>query len=201
MSPVASIRRSRRRVLGSPLGRAAVVLLPALVLVANLLIDVVRHAHPYPTVLLAGTLEEPAHLLTSALILAAAAGPARLLAHRGRTAIALVGSVALDVDHLPLYESNIGLAARSAPNTHSVMVVAAFLLAAAAWPRGRSVMTALAAGVALHLVRDLATGGGLTLVWPLSSAVFRVPYVLYALVLMGAAMVTTRRVHDELIRP
>jgi inner membrane protein len=48
-------------------------------------------------------------------------------------------------------------------------------------------------GVGLHLVRDLATGPGLRLLWPLSGRGSRAPYPPYAAAVLAAAAVASRR--------
>lgn len=129
---------------------------------------------PVPIV---GALDEPAHLITASLLLAAG------LPHRGRRLApwALAGSVLIDLDHLPFYiwgALTTGDAGR--PLTHSlataVVLTTAGLLTRRRW---RTAYLGLALGVLLHLVRDLGTGPGVPLWWPLSSASVLVPYWVY----------------------
>jgi inner membrane protein len=156
-------------------------------------LDAVRTARSWPVPVLAG-LDWPAHLTTAAHVLAAL--PRRLEPEVARWA--LVGSVAIDLDHIPLY-----LGFRSAitekggrPVTHSV-TTAAVLLAAAVPARGRArrVLTGLGIGALLHFVRDIGTGPGLPLLWPFRHGNVRVPYGAHlgALVLIAAVPALRRR--------
>jgi hypothetical protein len=129
--------------------------------------------------------DEPGHLATAAVVLLGLA-VTRLQA---RFLIpALVASVAIDLDHLPHllgFQALTGTLPR--PYTHSLGLVALLVLAAALWPRrgGRLVALGLAAGVSTHLLRDLSTGPGVPLLWPLSDGIARLDYGFYALTLTG----------------
>jgi inner membrane protein len=175
---------------GGPARRVALAALPlaALALVAGL--DAISDASD-PSLLLLGLLDEPAHLATAWLFLAA------FLPTRARALgpWALVGAVAIDVDHVPLYLWHALAAAPGArPVPHSLLTVAVLAGAAAvASPRLRSPLLGLALGVVLHLVRDLATGPGVPLLWPLGPAKVTVPYAAYLLVLAVVAVVAVVR--------
>jgi inner membrane protein len=136
-----------------------------------------------------GLLDEPAHLLT-AVVLLSAVPPAK-----GRVWWwALAGSVAIDLDHLPLYTfARQFSVAGGRPPTHSLATVIVLLAVAAAVRRMRRPLVGLAAGVGLHLVRDVVTGPGIPLLWPLSESTLRLPYPLYLLVLGIAAVVGVSR--------
>jgi inner membrane protein len=171
-----------------PVRRIAFVLLPvaALALVAGL--DTLSDP---PSLFVLGMLDEPAHLATAWVFLAA------FLPARARTIWlwALVGAVAIDVDHVPLYLWD-ALAAGpgSRPVTHSLTTVVVLAIAAAgASPRLRSPLLGLALGVLLHFVRDLAEGPGVPLAWPLSNADVRVPYAAYLMVLTVVAAAAVAR--------
>jgi inner membrane protein len=155
-------------------------------------LDAVRISRrQWPVPLLAG-LDWPAHLTTAALALTAL--PRRL--DPEIAAWALAGSVAIDLDHIPLY-----LGLRSVvtehggrPVTHSLTTAAA-LLGAAVPTRGRArkVLAGLGAGVLLHLVRDIGTGG-VPLLWPFHHGTVRVPYAAhFAAIAAAAAAPTVRR--------
>ncbi|MGY5882410.1 metal-dependent hydrolase [Modestobacter lacusdianchii] len=147
-------------------------------------LDRVRTERSWPTVLV-GALDEPAHLLTAVLLIGAVSrwpsGPV--------VGWALVGSVALDLDHVPLY---LGWEAIGSPGgrpvTHSLATVL-LLVAAASLPALRPAGLGLALGVGAHLVRDLATGPGVPLGWPVSAESVSLPYPLYLLALVTAALV------------
>jgi len=145
-----------------------------------------------------GLLDEPAHLATCAIALFAVAAvtgsrpPARFVV------AALVASVAIDVDHIPGYLGWQGLAGSlPRPYPHSLLLVGALVgLGCASRRRDvRQVSLGLAFGVSAHLLRDLATGPGVPLVWPVSSGVATVPYAFFAgaLALAALAVAAPRR--------
>lgn len=123
-----------------------------------------------------GVTDEVAHLSTALLVLLAVAGPARLDRHRVEVATTLLASVAIDLDHLPLYAGVPGAAEGGRPASHSVSTVVLLALAAVWLRRARPVLLAAAAGIGLHLLRDLSTGPGVPLLWPLSTEHVRLPY-------------------------
>ncbi len=133
-------------------------------------------------------LDESAHLLTAWLLLAAAGVRSRRV-----VAWALAGAVLIDLDHLPLYAGLPVSADGGRPVSHSVATVLVLLLAAGAWRAQRSRLAALALGVVLHLVRDLAVGPGVPLLWPVLSDSVRVPHAGYLAVLAAAVAVIAVR--------
>ena len=145
-----------------------------------------------------GLVDEPAHLATCAIALLALSAllgrplpPAFVLA-------ALLGSVAIDLDHLPSYLGWDGLTGEAPrPYTHSLIPVFALLgLCFLAPRRYRPPMLGLAFGLSAHLLRDLATGPGVPLAVPFTAAAAGVPYLLYALLLAAlaaAALVASTR--------
>lgn len=169
------------------------VLLPAVLLALVLSLDLLIRAVPFH-VLTGGLLDEPAHLATTALVLLAVPQLARSLRS---TALVLLASVGIDVDHVPLYLGVPGVAGDGRPFTHSVATLAVLLLLSY-WPRARAVCRCLALGVALHFLRDVGTGPGLPLLWPWSTSDVRLPYASYAVVLvLAAAVATLRRVNSS----
>ncbi|MCW2608359.1 MAG: rane-bound metal-dependent hydrolase [Frankiales bacterium] len=164
------------RLIGRVRRTAPVLLL--LVLLLDLVVALVD-----PPLWLLGLLDEPAHLATAGLVLLAAG------VVDSRALLVLAGSVGIDADHVPLY---LGVphveAAGGRPLTHSLLTLAVLLLLGLRWPALRW----LAAGVALHLLRDVATGPGLPLLWP-ADVVVLLPYALYAAVLAGLTAVALRR--------
>jgi inner membrane protein len=150
-------------------------------------VDAVLAARAWP-VPVTGLLDEPAHLLTAWLVLAALApGTGRTPA--GVAPWVLGGSVLLDVDHVPLYLWGEPVAEQgSRPVTHSLVTIGVLLLLAAATRnRFRRAALGLAAGAALHLVRDVVSGPGIPLLWPLDPSDVRLPYGAYPAVLAVAA--------------
>jgi inner membrane protein len=161
-------------------------------------LDAVLQARSWPVPVVA-LLDEPAHLLTAWVVLAAVPGS------RPRPWLpwALVGAVVIDVDHLPLYLSSADVAAPGGrPYSHSLATLALLAVTAVvARPRLRTAVLGLATGVALHLVRDLATGPGVPLLWPLVDTGVRVPYVAYLAVLVAAAVSAAARDRRVARRP
>lgn len=138
--------------------------------------------------------DETGHLLTAVLLLVALplALPGRFVAG------ALLGAVAIDLDHLPLIlGSDLLTQQTNRPFTHSLVTVAliaaiSFLLPA----RWRWLGMGLAAGLLAHFWRDLATStAGVPLLWPWQRFGFTLPYWLYVSVLMGCVAVATWRQH------
>jgi inner membrane protein len=112
-----------------------------------------------------GPLDEVAHLATAALGLIVLA--CLIDAPRHFYVAALVASVAIDIDHIPLYLGLLGDDGQR-PVTHSLATVVVFAVAAAASRRHRAVLAGVATGLVLHFARDIAEGPpGVRLLWPL----------------------------------
>jgi inner membrane protein len=106
--------------------------------------------------------DEAAHLATTLGLLSLLRGRRSRAFYAG----AIVGSVALDVDHVPLYAMYEKPSAR--PGTHSLITVAVVAgVAARAAGRRRRFLQGVTFGLVSHLCRDLLTGGA-PLLWPLS---------------------------------
>ena len=121
-----------------------------------------------------GPVDEVAHLSTAALGLLVLA---RFIdAPRRFYVAALIASVAIDVDHIPLYLGLLGNHAQR-PVTHSLSTVAVFVAAAAASRRHRAVLAGVATGLVLHFARDIAEGyPGVRVFWPLQDTSWMVGY-------------------------
>ncbi len=138
-----------------------------------------------PPYVVAGLLDEPAHLATTALVHAAWPGTLPLPA----VLAALAASVLIDVDHLPaVLGSDAVLAGAPRPYSHSLFTPIV-LLGLAALTRGswRALLGGGALGVACHLLRDLAGEPGVPLAWPLSTAAVSLPLALEVAVVGGLA--------------
>ena len=121
-----------------------------------------------------GPLDEVAHLATAALGLLVLA--CFIDVPRRFYVAALVASVAMDLDHVPVY---LGLLADSnqRPVTHSLATVTAFAAAAAASRRHRAVLAGAAVGLVFHLARDIAEGPpGVRIFWPLQDTAWTASY-------------------------
>ncbi|MEA2426880.1 MAG: inner membrane protein [Thermoleophilaceae bacterium] len=136
--------------------------------------------------LASGILDETAHLATGIVALLALGGRDSPFA-RGLIA----GSVLIDVDHLPDALGHMWLRAGSRrPYPHTLLTpVAAMAVARRARGRERRWSLGAAAGMTLHLIRDLASGQGTMLLWPASRRNFRLRYPAYValLAVMAAA--------------
>lgn len=150
-----------------------------------------------PPIWAVGALDETAHLSTAAIVL----GGAWMLGWRPPAAVllaALAASVLIDVDHIPQALAVEPLTTESPrPRTHA-LITPLVVLAIAACVRGRArpIAAAVALGMVLHFSRDIATGPGLSLLWPLSDDVVRVPFALYFAALaglLGVAIAAPRR--------
>jgi inner membrane protein len=121
-----------------------------------------------------GPVDEVAHLATAALGLLVLA---RFIdAPRRFYVAALIASVAIDADHIPLYLGLLGNQAQR-PVTHSLSTVAVFVAAAAASRRHRAVLAGVATGLVLHFARDIAEGyPGVRVFWPLQDTSWMVSY-------------------------
>ncbi len=116
------------------------------------------------SVLASGPLDEVAHLTTGALGLLALA--CFIDAPRRFYVAGLIASVAIDLDHIPLY---LGLGnPEQRPVTHSLTTVLVVVIAAAVSRRHRAVLAGAATGLLIHFARDVAEGPpGVRMLWPL----------------------------------
>jgi inner membrane protein len=106
----------------------------------------------------------------------------------------MFGAVAIDVDHIPLYVWGGPIATGGGrPVAHSLATVVALLAVAVVAPRIRTAMAGLAAGVHFHLVRDIATGPGIPLWWPLGPDSVLLPYRMYLCALIALSAVAVVR--------
>ena len=119
-------------------------------------------------------LDEVAHLATAALGLLVLA---RFLDVPRRFYVAaLIASVAIDLDHIPLY---LGLLPDRGqrPVTHSLATVAVLAGAAAVSRRHRAVLAGAVTGLAVHFARDIAEGPpGVRMLWPLQQTAWTASY-------------------------
>jgi membrane-bound metal-dependent hydrolase YbcI (DUF457 family) len=137
-----------------------------------------------------GVIDEAAHLATAAVLLA----PWRA----GRTGPwalgALAGAILIDVDHVPgeLGRWWIALPGER-PYTHTALIPLALVMfgrRAGGWRR--PALFGTGAGLATHLLRDLALGG-CRLAWPVRKDTVSLPYWPYAISLVAAALAWRHR--------
>ena len=114
------------------------------------------------SILASGALDEVAHLVTGALGLLALS--CFIDVPRRFYVAGLIASVAIDLDHIPLY---LGVGnPYQRPVTHSLATVAIVVVAAAS-RRHRAVLAGVAAGLLIHFARDIAEGPpGVRMLWP-----------------------------------
>jgi inner membrane protein len=168
---------------------------PLLAVIGTVVLDLVLQARDWPLLPL-GVLDESAHLLTAWLALAALT--ARTTALPGWPWV-LAGAMLLDLDHVPLILGAEWVAATAGgrPVTHSLTTVVVLLTAATTCRGWRIPLIGLAAGAALHLARDIATGPGVPLFWPFAPDDTRLPYWPYLLVLGAlATLAVVRRLSE-----
>ena len=121
-----------------------------------------------------GPIDEVAHLATAALgllVVACLIDPPRRF-----YVAALIASVAIDLDHIPLYLGLLGDNGQR-PVTHSLTTVAVFAVAAVASRRHRAVLAGVVTGLLLHFARDMAEGPpGVRILWPLQGQAWTLSY-------------------------
>ncbi len=126
------------------------------------------------SILYTGLLDEPAHLATGALGLLALAcfiDVPRRFYLAGMTA-----SVAIDLDHIPLYLGLLGNEDQR-PVTHSLATVMVVAGAAVVWRRHRAVLAGIVTGLLIHFARDITEGPpGVRMPWPLQDTAWTASY-------------------------
>ena len=137
--------------------------LPVLLALVAMVFDSADRTVPF-SVLASGALDECAHLATGALGLLALS--CFIDVPRRFYVAGLIASVAIDLDHIPMY---LGVGnPHERPVTHSLATVAVVLVAAAASRRHRAVLAGAATGLLIHFARDIAEGPpGVRMLWPL----------------------------------
>lgn len=164
----------------------------------------------YPQIgdnLLGGICDEIAHLLTGVLVVmilppdrarssvepTPCSNPrAGFSSQRTRRFAAglLAGSVLIDLDHVPRLLGTEWLTnGTPRPYTHSLLMLVALALLAAARPHPRWLLVGAFVGLAVHFGRDLAeSGAGISLLWPWTKASESVPHWTYLAAVGGASL-------------
>jgi inner membrane protein len=145
-----------------------------------------------PPTLLLGAADWTGHLATTAIIVAAI--PRRL--PRALIAGAFL-ALLIDLDHIPDLLAEEGITDQTPrPVSHSLLTVLAIGGIAAAVraraPRYGDFALGIALGVPMHLLRDVFTGPGVTLFWPLDTVV-EGPFLLYLAGLIFVALYAALR--------
>jgi hypothetical protein len=186
MSATLSPRRSSggsRPFSTDPLRWAALVA----VLVVLAVQPVLHRLDPERDFLVFGLFDWVGHLATG-VVLVAALRPSR------PTAIGiLLGSVLIDLDHLP-HQLGTDILTANAPRPYTHSLLTLIVVLAVARLRRSELLLGAAVGLAGHLARDLG-GGDVMLFWPLSWAEQSVPFAVYvallALIAVQAAATPT----------
>jgi hypothetical protein len=127
-----------------------------------------------PRWIVVGLFDHPAHVATAALFVLNAP-----LRPRRWAGAFLLGSVLPDLDHLPLALRAVHPSTDDPrPVTHCLLAVAP--VAAAATITQSERLHGVAAGMAVHFLRDVGVGTGVPLLWPATRRSLRVPYFAYA---------------------
>ena len=146
---------------------------PVLLAGVALAFDAADRRVPF-NILGSGLLDEPAHLATAALGLLVLA--CLVDVPRRFYVAALIASVAIDLDHIPLYLGLLGNGGQR-PVTHSLSTVIVVAVAAVISRRHRAVLAGVATGLVLHFARDIAEGPpGVRLLWPLQDTAWTASY-------------------------
>lgn len=160
-----------------------------LIVIADAFTTRIRVSQPVDAVF-----DEPAHIATGLLLLGFL--PASFRARYGLDGLlgVLLGSVLIDIDHLPQEFGHEFLTrGTDRPYPHSLLTLF-IVLVVVALLRGtwRRIGCGFAFGLATHFLRDLATNR-VPLGWPLTNHGFHLPYFLYAgVMLLALAMVLWR---------
>lgn len=174
-----------------------VLLLGALTIVVIIAIDAWLDASPR-TLVQEGVADESGHLLTTLLLLAALTP----FASRKFVIAALLGSVLIDLDHLPLVlGSDLLTRTTNRPFPHALLTIAIVLLLSSA-PRWREFGLGMAAGLASHFLRDMGTSpAGVPLLWPLRNTGFLIPDALYLAVLLCCVLLAAMHQRHTRLEP
>jgi inner membrane protein len=146
---------------------------PLLLAAAALAFDAADRRIPFG-VWTTGPVDEVAHLCTAALGLLVLSH--FIAAPRRFYVAALIASVVIDLDHIPLYLGLLGNEGQR-PVTHSLFTAALYAAAAVASRRHRAVLAGVTTGLVLHFARDIAEGyPGVLVFWPLQDTSWMVGY-------------------------
>ncbi|HEV2752502.1 MAG TPA: metal-dependent hydrolase [Solirubrobacteraceae bacterium] len=146
-----------------------------------------------PPTLILGLVDWTGHFATIAILLAASSRrlPTALIA--GTFAATLI-----DLDHIPDLFGEEGISdVTPRPVSHSmVTVLVAGAIAAAVRaraPRYGAFAVGIALGVAMHLLRDVFTGPGVSLFWPLSAEPVNGAFLVYLVAMIAVAAYAATR--------
>ena len=134
--------------------------------------DAADRSAPF-SILGTGLLDEPAHLATGALGLLVVA--CFIDVPRRFYVAAMIASVAIDIDHIPLYLGLLGNEDQR-PVTHSLATVIVVAGAAVVWRRHRAMLAGIVTGLLIHFARDIAEGPGVRMLWPLQDTAWTASY-------------------------
>lgn len=163
---------------------------PRLLPLAIVLVDYVGW-QVSPPLIFAAVLDESAHVATTRLLLLALC---RRPSQRFVVA-ALASSILIDIDHIPM-QFGWDLLTRGVPRpySHSLLpVLVAGCCGLALKDDWARIAKGISFGIVAHLTRDLATGGGVALLWPLTARTMLISYQPYVLLLVVCSGIVALR--------
>jgi len=134
-----------------------------------------------PRLAVAALMDEAAHITTAGLLIVALTNCPSL----EFSLAALASSILIDIDHVPMQLGwDVLTRGTPRPYTHSVLsvIIAGILGLTLKLDAGR-IARGVSFGVAAHLLRDVATGGGVSLFWPVTNRNVHVSYSSYIVLL------------------
>lgn len=148
-----------------------------------------------PPTLILGLVDWTGHFATVAILLAASPRRLPLALIAGTFAATLI-----DLDHIPDLFTEEGISdVTPRPGSHSLVTVlvagALAVVVRARAPRYGSFAVGIAVGVAMHLLRDVFTGPGVSLLWPLSVEPVDGAFLVYLVAMIAVAAVAATRSH------
>lgn len=159
---------------------------------APLIVAVIDYVYGFssPPLVFAALMDETGHVATAALLIVALTKrPSREF-----TLAALASSVLIDIDHVPMqFGWDVLTRGTPRPYTHSILSVLIAGCMGLVFKRdaGRRAR-GISFGITAHLIRDVATGGGVSLFWPVTNQNVHVsyaPYVVLLCLLSGVILV------------
>jgi hypothetical protein len=149
-----------------------------------------------PRLPVAAILDESAHVATTLILL----GPVQSPSCLAFPICAMVGSVIVDLDHVPAVLRHHPLrTAEDRPVTHSLPTLG-LVYAMTTTTSAHPAWLGLSVGATSHFIRDIGTGG-LPFLWPVRRDLFRVkPYVYTLLLATLACRTTAKRTRHDRIR-
>ena len=160
----------------------AVLMAPAMVVIMGIDLRI----RGQERLLIHGTADEIAHVLTAVVMLSALYALGRNVSW----VAGLLGAIAIDVDHLLIPEGRIDAIANTSRSALHTLgpALAVLAIGTVIWPM-RAWFWSFGFGMLTHLFRDSATSE-LPLAWPLGDDSFHLRYSLYLTIMVACTIVT-----------